>query len=72
MTMLVIRTSALLGAMLVVAFLLRRRSGALRHRLWSSLFAAVLALPLLVVTLPARSVWRTEMLCAPCVSAAGV
>jgi len=55
-TLLLGKASLLLSAALLVAPLLRRAPAATRHRLWTALFAAVLALPLLAVALPALDV----------------
>ena len=47
------KASVLLAATLGAAFLLRRAPAAARHRLWTVAFAAMLALPLLAIGLPA-------------------
>ena len=48
-----VKGSLVLGAASMAAFLLRRRSAAVRHLVWVSAFTALLALPLLTVSLPA-------------------
>ncbi|MDQ2712754.1 MAG: hypothetical protein M3Y24_11105 [Acidobacteriota bacterium] len=48
-----LKSAALLGAAWVTALLLRRQSAALRHLVWSAAFVALLALPVLSITLPA-------------------
>jgi len=50
------KASLLLSVALLVAPLLGRAPAATRHRLWTALFAAVLALPLLAMVLPALDV----------------
>jgi len=50
------KASLLLSVALLATPLLRRAPAATRHRLWTTLFAAVLALPLLVTALPAVDV----------------
>ena len=52
--MLLVKASLLLSATLLAARLLRRAPAASRHRLWTLAFAAVLALPLLVVAAAGR------------------
>ena len=51
--MLLLKATLLLSATLLAARLLRRAPAASRHWLWTVAFAAVLALPLLAVALPA-------------------
>ena len=51
--LLLFKASVLLAVTLGAASLLRRAPAAARHRLWTVAFAAMLALPLLVVALPA-------------------
>ncbi|MEP6917403.1 MAG: M56 family metallopeptidase, partial [Acidobacteriota bacterium] len=51
--LLLVKASLLLSATLVAERLLRRSPAVTRHRLWSALFAAVLALPVLGAVLPA-------------------
>jgi TonB family protein len=48
-----IKSTALLGVAWIQAFLLRRRSSAARHLIWTAAAAAVLALPFLSASLPA-------------------
>jgi len=48
-----LKTTALLGASWLAALLLRRKSAALRHLVWSVAFTSVLALPFLSMALPA-------------------
>jgi TonB family protein len=50
-----LKSSVVLGAAWLAAWALRGRSAALRHLVWTAAAAAVLALPLLSVSLPA---WR--------------
>ncbi|HEX8245123.1 MAG TPA: M56 family metallopeptidase [Longimicrobium sp.] len=50
--LLLLKASVLLGAALLAAFALRQAPAARHHRLWSATFAAVLALPLLALTVP--------------------
>ena len=47
-----LKSTALLGAAWLVAFLLRRRSAAARHLVWTAAAAALLALPFLTLSLP--------------------
>src|SRR6476646_595180 len=47
-----LKSTIVLGAAWIVAFLLRSRSAAARHLVWTAAAAAVLALPLLSVSLP--------------------
>jgi beta-lactamase regulating signal transducer with metallopeptidase domain/predicted nucleic acid-binding Zn-ribbon protein len=54
--LLLFKASVLLLGTLLAVFLLRRRSAASRHRLWTLAFAALLALPLLPFALPAIDV----------------
>jgi beta-lactamase regulating signal transducer with metallopeptidase domain/predicted nucleic acid-binding Zn-ribbon protein len=61
--MLLLKASLLLSMTLLAARLLRRAPAAIRHRLWSFAFAALLTLPLLASVLPALHVpvpagWR--------------
>lgn len=51
--LLLFKASLLLSATLLVARLLRRAPAVSRHRLWTLAFAAVLALPVLPMVLPA-------------------
>jgi beta-lactamase regulating signal transducer with metallopeptidase domain/predicted nucleic acid-binding Zn-ribbon protein len=51
--MLLLKASLLLSATLVASRLLRRAPAATRHRLWTLAFAAILALPLLLIVVPA-------------------
>src|SRR5579863_4070956 len=50
------KSTALLGGAWIAAFLLRGRSAALRHLVWTAAAAAVLALPFLALSLPALPV----------------
>jgi beta-lactamase regulating signal transducer with metallopeptidase domain len=50
---LVVKASIILAATLCAAWLLRRAPAVTRHRLWTLGFAAVLALPILAVAMPA-------------------
>ncbi len=47
-----LKSAAVLGVAWLIAILLRRRSAARRHLVWTSAFAALLALPLLSLSLP--------------------
>jgi TonB family protein len=47
-----LKSAAVLGAAWLAAFMLRRRSAAARHLVWTGAFAALLALPFLSVTMP--------------------
>ena len=47
-----LKGAAIVGAAWLLAILLRRRSAAMRHLIWTSVFAALLALPILSVSLP--------------------
>jgi TonB family protein len=49
---LALKGTAVLGAAYLAAFALRHRSAAARHLVWTAAFAALLALPLLSVSLP--------------------
>ena len=51
--MLLLKASLLLSATLLASRLLRRAPAATRHRLWTLAFAAILALPLLLIVVPA-------------------
>src|SRR5579859_3987242 len=48
-----LKNTAVLGAAWLATFLLRGRSAAARHLVWTAAAAAVLALPFLSVSLPA-------------------
>src|SRR5437660_3369195 len=48
-----LKSTVVLGAAWMLAFLLRGRSAAARHLVWTAAAAAVLALPLLSLSLPA-------------------
>src|SRR5580704_13670829 len=61
-----LKSTVVLGAAWLLAFTLRRRSAAARHLVWTAAVAALLALPLLTVSMPALPV-RTGPL-APLVS----
>ncbi len=54
----VFKSTAVLGAAWLAALLIRRRSAAARHVGWSVVFAALLALPFLSMTLPP---WRVPV-----------
>ncbi|MBZ5576155.1 MAG: TonB family protein [Acidobacteriia bacterium] len=62
-----LKGSLVLSAAWLVSLLLRRRSAALRHVVWVSAFAALLALPLLTLSLPVL-----RMPVAPALLPAGV
>src|SRR5260370_33094964 len=51
-----LKSTAVLGAAWLFTFLLRGRSAAVRHLVWTAAAAAVLSLPFLSVSLPALSV----------------
>src|SRR5437899_1619798 len=51
-----LKSTAVLGAAWLAAFLLRGRSAAARHLVWTAAAAAVLALPFLSLSLPALPV----------------
>ncbi|MEX2260412.1 MAG: TonB family protein [Bryobacteraceae bacterium] len=51
-----LKSTAVLGAAWLAAFLLRRQSAAARHLVWTTAFAALLALPFFSLSLPALSV----------------
>ena len=51
-----LKSTAVLGAAFLTAWVLRRRSAAARHLVWTAAFAALLALPLLSAWLPALPV----------------
>src|SRR5260370_28138137 len=51
-----LKSTAVLGAAWLSTFLLRGRSAAVRHLVWTAAAAAVLALPFLSVSLPALSI----------------
>src|SRR5215469_15074254 len=52
------KSVAVLGAAWMVVFVLRHRSAASRHLVWTAAFASLLALPLLSVALPA---WQVRL-----------
>src|ERR1035441_3151254 len=56
-----LKSSIVLGAAWLLAFALRRRSAAARHLVWTAAAAALLALPLLSVSMPALRI-RTSAL----------
>ena len=60
-----LKSTAVLGAASLVVLLLRTKSAAIRHLVWSAAFAALLALPLLSVLLPALRVPIAGSLLAP-------
>src|SRR5438270_6958432 len=47
-----VKSTAVLGAAWLSVFLLRRHSAATRHLVWTAAFAAIVALPFLLVSLP--------------------
>src|SRR5258708_21824566 len=51
-----LKSTTVLGAAWLVAFLMRGRSAAARHLVWTAAAAAVLALPFLSLTLPILAV----------------
>jgi len=57
-----LKSTVLLGGAWLVAFLLRRRSAAARHLVWTAAAAAVLALPFLSLSLPALPVHASSAL----------
>jgi beta-lactamase regulating signal transducer with metallopeptidase domain len=57
-----LKSLALLGLAWAVAVLMRQRSAAVRHLVWSAAFAALLALPVLSLALPAFHVNMTGAL----------
>jgi TonB family protein len=61
----VFKATAILVVAWMAAVLLRRGSAALRHLIWTAAFAAMLALPLLSVTLPALHVRVSAPLLRP-------
>jgi TonB family protein len=61
-TSMALKSAAILGVAWLMAILLRRRSAARRHLVWTAAFAGLLALPLLSISLPSvplpvSSVW---------------
>src|ERR1035438_425978 len=61
-----LKSVVVIGAAWILAFLLRRQSAATRHLLWTAAATALLALPILSVSMPALRV-RTSAL-SPLVS----
>src|ERR1700716_4179022 len=57
-----LKSTAVLAAAWFSVFLLRRHSAATRHLVWTSALAAVVALPFLLVSLPALRVRATSLL----------
>src|ERR1700730_4998037 len=51
-----VKSTAVLGAAWFCVFLLRRHSAATRHLVWTAALAAIVALPFLLVSLPALRV----------------
>ncbi len=51
-----LKSTVLLAVACLLAFLMRRRSAAVRHMVWSAAAAALLALPFLAISLPALRV----------------
>src|SRR5436309_10990842 len=64
-----LKSSAVLAAAFAITFLLRRRSAAARHLVWTAAAAAIIALPLLSISLPAL---RTSMPAALLLSDTGL
>jgi TonB family protein len=60
-----LKSTVLLGGAWLIAFLLRRRSAATRHLVWTAAAAAVLALPFLSLSLPALPVDASTPLANP-------
>ena len=60
-----LKSTVLLGAAWLIAFLLRRRSAASRHLVWTAAAAAVLALPFLSLSLPPLPVHASTALVNP-------
>ena len=60
-----VKGSGVLAAAWVAGWLLRRRSAALRHLVWTAAFAAILALPFLSAALPALRVPGTGAVLPP-------
>lgn len=60
-----LKSTAVLGAAWLTVFLLRRRSAAARHLVWTAASAALLALPFLSVTLPALPVTMARAFVLP-------
>ncbi len=60
-----LKGTAVLGAAWIAALLLRRKSAAVRHLVWSAAFAALLALPFLSLALPALRMPAATSLLAP-------
>src|SRR5262245_17338143 len=60
-----LKGTAVLGAAWLAAILLRGRSAAARHLVWTAASAALLALPFLSVSLPALHVPVGQALLAP-------
>lgn len=60
-----LKSALVLGAAWMAALLLRKRSAAAKHVVWTTAFAALLALPLLSVSLPALRVPVVPQLLAP-------
>jgi beta-lactamase regulating signal transducer with metallopeptidase domain len=60
-----LKSTVALGAAWLLAFLLRRRSASARHLVWTAAAVAVLALPLLSVSLPALRIPVSAALFAP-------
>src|SRR6185312_4984114 len=60
-----LKSTVVLGAAWATALLLRRRSAAVRHLVWSMAFLALITLPFLSLALPALRVPVADSLLAP-------
>src|SRR5258708_211667 len=60
-----LKSTVILGAAWLIAILLRRRSAAARHLVWTAAAAAVLALPFLSLSLPPLPVRTSTALVNP-------
>src|SRR4030088_1004665 len=52
-----LKSTVVLGVAWLLAMVLRRRSAASRHLVWTAAAAALIALPLLSISLPSLRVW---------------